>query len=144
MTVLTNEYQMASYNHYDTSGINSVSNNFQQSAQMGPQAILDANGLGKGPGVVNSQQTAGVHTGPACLVGRSTDVAYAMPQASSLFGDIAGAIGGLSQDVQHTVAGPKVQAVINPDMVIASLDQAPVPATPVMAQKFQPANGFGA
>lgn len=133
---LKNEHQIASYNHYDTSGAPSVIGSFQQSAQMGPQAILDANGLGK------VDNNAGIQTAPAGIQARAVDVGLNMqPQPSSIFGDIAGAICGLSKDVSHTVSGPKVQAVINPDQVIASLDQTPSPVMQAYTPKQQ---GFGA
>jgi len=93
--------------------------------------------------IESGQKMSGIDTGNACVVGRSTDVGLAMqPQPSSILGDITGAIGGLSRDVSHTVSGPKVQAQLNPDQVIASLDQTP---KPMPAPSYRPQDqGFGA
>lgn len=145
MTVLTNEYQMASYNHYDTSGVHSVSNNFQQSAQMGPQAILDANGLGTGPGVVNNHQMAGINTMPSGIPDRVVDVGLNMqPQPTSGITELFGACKGLCAEVTGQMT-PVMRAQINPQNQIASLDEPIVQAsTPVMSNKFQPTNGLGA
>jgi hypothetical protein len=127
---MSGQFGYAGYNNYSANTSVNAGSDFQQSVQMGPQAILEANGLGVKQQAPEAPQENGIETGYGGLHYQVQNVGISL-QPSSILGEIGGAIGGLTKDVQQAISPPEIQAQLNPELEAGTLDGPPTPTTPV-------------